>query len=740
MGRINALAAAWIPDGTGAPNATPTINPVRLLPDLLSLIDPIFAFNATLAIIAIVTVTGLYAFARALGCCRDASVAAATIYLSSELFVNKLAAGHEIYLLSAAVLPAVGAAAVSASRRPTWRRAALLGVLLFFSFAQLQFVIFSSVVALGFLLGRPTTERLKATLVAFCVALLLSLPTAASLIVTDPSDLGIQRSIPLYFASQSVPLAQAMVGDGYIGGYSHAILTSMPAPVTWCAWIVAIAGIVGLLLNARRSRAAVVLLLIAFFGLSITLGVHGVFSSLLTAAYGAFHRMSFLRELYDGLVLYELAVAVGVGLLISGTRYRAALAIATWFAIFGASAPLWLGHPLAVVPFVRPSDFQLPLPSRTGERILTLPGFTPQTFKGTGLGFPPPVGTPQYPDIAAGNLTPASYAGIALAAESNARGSLLERLGVTIVARDRAAAFAPARVLRPGLRSRLPAHKQSQDLSPHESAGVFSVSQRPGVPLLRIGMSSVPFESWQSLPRETTTVALDEPGTAALANYTPHTDDPSEDWIDVRVAPWLDGARFVGPQFGILTMRASASYTFRDTSQRALLVLPPCGAVVKSGDRTFHLTSHGSNFAWYALPEGRTRVLQTCSATAISEESAVPPLINRQFETTRLSFRCGNLVNCRGALDRGGLHLLTLNQQFDPRLMLSIDGHGEVTHLRADGFGNAWIVRSSAPTTFSIYYAPYRRVRLLEILSLAGYLIGAAALIPRRALTRVRVW
>lgn len=732
VGRIHSLLSAWIPDGTGAPNATPTINPIRLLPDALSIIDPVFGFNATLTFIAVVTLAGLYVLARKLDCRPFAALASAAIYLSSELFVNKLAAGHDIYLLSAALTPGLAAAALWTADRPTWRRAALLGLLLFFSFAQLQFVVFSSLLTLGLLLGKPSVARLSAAFVAFGTALLLSLPTAASLVFAGPSDLGIQHSIPLYFASQSVPLSEAFIADGYIGGYSHTILSSLPAIVTWCTQLIALTGIAGLVLAARRMRAVAALLVVGLLGLCIALGVHGVFSSLFAIGYAAFQRMSFMRELYDGIVLYELAIAIGVGLALSRVK-NAFLTAAVWFAILAASAPFWTGQALAFVPFVNPGEFRLRTPIRSGERILTLPGFTPQTFRGAGLGFPPPIGTPDRPDVAAGNPTPVTYAGIASAnAPVDTQGSLLDRLGVTLIARDGEAAFAPGRVLRPGLRNRLHTSRSAPRRLSSRSQGVFSVSARPATPPIRTGRRAVPFTNWQSLPRDSGSIALDEPGMSALTNFIPHTDDPDEDWIDVRVAPWLDGARFIGPTFGIVTKRTGAAYPFDTQSQRGLLVLPPCGATVIADGKPFHLASRGWSFAWYELPHGRKRTLVTCGITAVSQESAASAMPVERFDDVRVSYNCRDLADCHGTLDRGGDHLVVFSQQYDAQIKMAMEDGSKAIHVRADGFANAWIVHSTGPSKFAIYYEPQRQVRLLELFSLAGYVIVLAAALPRR--------
>lgn len=678
----------WLSTGFGIANTHPTLYLLALpIVPVMWLFGPLFALGLLAFVIGALCMRAVAAMGERWRSALPASIGLGLFALFNPWVYNQVVAGHLAMVLAyAASIGLLTEMLRGASASPL-----RLGLWLVLIATQLQFFILAMLALAVF---ASVTKKWQ----PLVVGALVVLPSAIGVLAERSALRGIPYTLT-WQANQSIdPVALLSLG-GYFAGYADRLgLTAQIA--VWITFAVALAGVV---LAARRSRAAI----------WAAVGVAALYVAILgLRGPGAAPYEWLVRDVPETAVFRELYDLAGV--LAALLVLLACAAAAAWKPI--GYIALAAGAALAVMWAVAPpSDFWISARSYPRPRVLAppftrvalLPAFQPVGLRdGGGAGADPDVSS--YPgDVSVLNeYFPTYPVDMALARyEQDHDAAALRALGVgEIVTRPWLASRSNGRI---GLAA--PSLAPSRRLP---STGTAVAVVNDATPLI----SNCETPRVVLLPGDLDACNIFFGDTAQYGGVYPletlnDSIDPRTDWIDARLAfgevPSL--AQGIG---GTLTQ----SHLPHPVDPGAWLLVYVHGILTDSAGRV--LTVGQGGFRWVALRADAKAVQCVGLCELVAQTRALPNLPARAGSTSSWACDFRKLAPWLYVIKSGArpARLLRLNERYDPG-WIAIDGWRVLPHLRVDMAVNGWLYRDQSSTTIVLLQAT-------SLLQLIGEFVG----------------
>ena len=711
-GAFNHLST-WNPAGLGSPNALASSNVLHLIIALPALIVPgVVAAKITLGGCAGVAAFCMYfASVRIMRADPISGLAAALLYVTTPVLVNKIAAGHVAYWIAYAVMPLIAERAVRyAETDRSLRILAQISLLSAVCALQPQFAVFALVAVIAGTLKGGWRLALSAGAACLAGSVTVLLPTAFSFATAQP------------YVSALYPAPRTAWENGLSVGLPDALwMTKYVVPyfqaASWHNGIALITEVCAALaiavIGGAHRRIFIAALILA--GLFFTTGTLGPAAALWTYAFAHWQAAALFRESYNANAL----LALGYGFAIAAaSRWRLVSPVALLIVVITA-LPLFAGGIGRAVPNVIPSD-DVEMRERLRRfppgRVAATPFDSPVTLDGRapgGIDIAAPAdlehaSLTEYPTLFPLTAFSLSHcyceSWFIQAMRSAGVTGLIERTNLRSadLSRQHFRAFHPRR-----LKTR-------------------TIEKVPGI----AGFARVAVEQPLSFDR------LHSPDTAALSTNlgplpgtigTPaivlpspdrERDDPRETWVSIDRWYALSADRLATVASGVTTlsreplhMRAglghwwvlyAAQRPVRIRTQRGTAFLPASAHarwMRISGDRDFVFTPGGGAATIYRLARGRAEVpLGTFAQPRVALIDRPKPW---HVEIT---------LRDRAASPA----LLIFRERFSPQWVLH--GAHVLWHGVAGGYANAFLI-DGAQQRLSIVYAPQRGFLMLSVLS-----------------------
>jgi hypothetical protein len=247
-----------------------------------------------------------FALAKRLGATPVEGASCALIYAASPVFANEMAAGHLGYLFGYAALPIItlsGLQLALGSRRAL--SALALAVVVPFSIAQPQFIVFDALVILLLVpWARTGRDRLVVVLTALAILCASPYEIVLALFSHPLTALSFDRANLHWEAANSSALWKAYIGSAYVRPYDASVpaaLLAGRAAAGVLLWLIAIVNVV----QTRRWMTFLALTVLAAW---LNAGANGPLWSVMSFAFVHVPQLAIFRELYhfSGLIMLGL--------------------------------------------------------------------------------------------------------------------------------------------------------------------------------------------------------------------------------------------------------------------------------------------------------------------------------------------------------------------------------------------------------------------------------------------------
>lgn len=619
-----------------------------------------------------------------------ATIASIALYAGSPVVLNKLQAGHLLFLASYALMPAVAYLAMYAEGRLSWFVA---GTLIGIGSAQQQFFFFDVFIYAALMRRKPAAAVVNVALTILTAGLFTCSEWIIAVAYAAAGSLNTLMPLPHYEASQSAYPLDALRAIGYIGGYDKRLLDGA-LPVLW---FVPVCAAVGFILNARKDFAYR-FAGIAIVGFLFVSGVFGPAGFIWQAAFAHIGAAAVFRELYNGAALLAFGACVlcaGAATALSRRVPAAAACVTAVSAAIGIFVCYRAaqGIPQYVVDPPTRSMLRQIASARGDFRFITVPSVYPLAEnRGHSTGISPltlPLGAHENANAFTAGF-PATYVGLrAESAFPPQEQAASLALGAVIRIRGVRSAFADS--MEPALKN--------VHLSVPTTTAVTALTN-PSAQRLRvapIGASAGTFATLRSMPEILSVVQDGKPvNLITLQNDV----DPRRSWVRTAFWPALGKWIYAEPP-GVFTL----------TKSRALN-LP--GAVIIAGAqdspprargcvRVKNLDTHFALYHCSADPVFSGQPPLAISGAWIGGRLAKDWQRQGRVGTVRTTFSRQWALTADVSADAGSA--IVLAESFDPHWTIDVAG---ARHVRADGFANAWILPAAFHGTVRVRYTPAR--------------------------------
>jgi len=730
--------SAWDLGSVGKANPFPLYHPIYFVWHwLASLVGALTSLKLTLLFVFIALATGAYASARWwFGTTRFSAVVMAVAVVLGPATYTKLLAGHMYYLIALAAFAwMIALGALAAKRR--WYFGLAAGALAALTAIQIQLFLAAFVVLIVLLVLRIRSVGLPLAVAAILTSLVLLTPELFALQSGSTEQLSILRANLHWELNNSPPLASVPVAMGYFTGYADKAYGSfsLGAMLRAILWIVPLAAIIAALF--RRSARTLVFAALWLVFLTISAGLNGPLQHLLTIAFSRWEATTILREFYHfaapAWMIACILAASGLDTLPNSSRLLAASATAI------ATAVIWLPGNFAGQLQTWQTDvgFSANVSYLAGIegswRVLFIPELWPvgPIQWHTGGVDPAAYGIADHP--AANTYAPTAVQQIAFyysrTGDSRAQ-RWLEALGIggeiyqaNIVSRLRQVSEAPHKW--PPFFQR---QRESERISRSSRVIIWGTPVAFAADDLQVVRTPLDWTKGPGfvLARDALPSIEDDPDRVEDAGrFVPAAPldevDPSRGWVNARLWSWLD-PRIAALDGGVV------SWSVRP------LTIPRFGAVGSQiAMRTVCLSGElwaddkrlpiaRGILSWVPLPKGTRQVWVRNGVAAVGEfvaarhfnESSLPRYRSSRLRPLAFDPR---FLRVSGRVPAGTAWIV-LKESFSNAWQLTLE-HGVVeSHVRANGFANAWKVRTPNATALQISYVPAPRVTDFQISSL----------------------
>lgn len=380
-GALNHLST-WNPAGLGSPNALASNNPLHLIIALPAfIVSGAAAGKIVLGVCAAVAALSIYVTSvRTMQAGPLAAVAAAVLYTTLPLFINKIGAGHIAYWIAYALFALLFERGVRYAQVPGARVFAHIALLAAACTIQPQFAAFGVVAAFAGALRGGWRTAAGAAAAAITGAVLVLFPTLYSLSASQSYLNALYIPPRLSWENgMSTALPQALWMTEYVVPYFQ--MSSWP--VDWLLIAEIVFALACAVFARRENKIAIAVLAIA--ALFFTTGTLGPFAVFWRNAFLHWPAATLFRETYNANALLVLAYALGAA---CASRVRflpvAALALALVQAL-----PLFGGGIARAVPNVtlaHHGDEQQMLSAFPAGRVAATPFAEPMLLDARGPG------------------------------------------------------------------------------------------------------------------------------------------------------------------------------------------------------------------------------------------------------------------------------------------------------------------------------------------------------------------
>ena len=681
----------WFERNLGQIDPLPHANPVLAVLYMIASLSPTIALRGFLFLVVLFAGIGADIAAREafLVESRPARLAAGITYMASPFLATKLASGHLLFLLDAAVLPfAIVAYTKARDGNPRWW--AICGLCIGGLLANPQLA--AMYLALLPLLSIGNNTRPAVWIGLWLLAAAIEAPLIfTSLISYHSGELTNELQLHEWFANESVPWQHALDATTYFNNYYLAI--AGPATVAAWQWLGALFFLVAIVGGGVLRKLAVGAF---FFGL-LASGIHGPLGTPVGMLMVRFPPLLLFRELYDLLGLAPLVMAGGcakaVEFVLQPVRSplaqrSVAAAIVTVLVIF--AWPVVQGGAARLVPLTNVARWQsgidtvVALPDTA--RALWLPAIVPLGPAGSPGGADPfELEIGDHPSAQSYHPTGIFAYAAALADErGDLPPNLARRLGIGVV------------VSRPGVvvdALKNKAHAIGGPLAPPARppqliSGAGPLALAHGTPACEPALRSE-MEDDFAYVRCTNM----EPTFVPKENAWTSPDDPTRGWVDGE--RWIAlSSQLANPRWPVLFTLSRKPYLLSLARPGVLLAYAPNGLEL-DGERIIG----ARRWQRVMLTEGNHTaqpVTGLCAISAVLPETDNSSIATAAIETelgAMLSDRIGG--NYRGWLPPHPLSLLVLREGWSPYWRAYVDGALVGSPLTADGFANGWLLPPS---------------------------------------------
>lgn len=303
-----------------------------------AILYPILGFNgeyvSKVIVIVMITISGfsMFLLLRSFGKGMISSFMAGLFYMFSPVVFNRVIAGHLAYMFSYSLSPLTMLFIIKAVRssRILSRYSIIAGLLMGFSFAQLQFSVMLAIIALIWLIFQiifSRRPRIKKIVIIYAVVFLLSMILHLSWIIPGLFKISgtyLTTKTPLsYHEIRSAPsISKAFLLVGYPHQYDYTNLIKreliIPEWYIFQAFIVCL-GILGLLFSNRSSEDRILTffaLLIFVLGIFLVKGTNHPLGDAWKWLYLNLPILRMFREVYHFMFLpvFSLTILIGITL------------------------------------------------------------------------------------------------------------------------------------------------------------------------------------------------------------------------------------------------------------------------------------------------------------------------------------------------------------------------------------------------------------------------------------------
>lgn len=665
----------WLDQGIGSPQPYPTFFYIGfILWPFHTLLTPLAAVVLIVTAALLIVAMATSSIAKTCGTGTLAATGLAAFAILNPWVYAKLVAGHIVMVLAYALILALVAEMLRPEPRPH-----VLVALSALSVMQIEFSLIV-LVPLAYWLVRKRRFEVLVALAMSIAPLAVGIAASFSSLLVTPYNLEWQRA-------QSIPLLSALTLTGYQFGYASAF-----EPWRWaigaCILVVALG-----VRNAWRDSIGKAVAIIGACCLVLATGTKGPIAPLYTYAVTHITESGVFRELYDLLAIVAIAYIVIAARAMANTRAAAAL-----FAIGAISLLVpWIVHP-AYDWFVSARTISHTRPLRDPSvRVAYFPAFQPLSYNDKGSGVDPDAFEAPEFALPINEAAPAYPVDAALARAQRRDTQMLSALSVSQM------------IGRRQYLTRVQALNYQLALGTGTDRDFTHSELLHALPLaaLYVGaphQTSIGHNPWEDS-------VSDFVHDSTIFHGDPHTINPSQAWIDARLAfisnpqwanPW-GGAATVGEQPLLLPSATKAIL-----AQTSAKIVDGYGHIVAVNSNTLH---------WWRTTASRIRCIGRCLVVAASCNLPIfsehePPAPYRA-----LSLERRNPWFATVELPAGLSGTLRYNVQYDPG-WIGIDGHSMLTHVMLDGTFNAWIVPArDKPRSIVLIDAIAAVQFLLEILA-----------------------
>jgi hypothetical protein len=741
------LYSSWSLAGLGTPNSAVTLNPLAWLKIALCVVfDGRIAQLVYLGASLAIAFAGVDRLARHnLAIAPRFAWLAVFAFAGSPFVFAKIASGQSSYWPAMAAFVWGVSLAEEALRSRNVSRALAAAVCFALATLQAQFLIFAVIATVLLAVARPRAERSwgLALVIVACTPVLV-FPEVWFLFVRGPEHgAAISQSYPAWRRAQSSALPYAPAMLGYAARYVERSLGQPPFGVV--AVIAAALAMIGFGVAGLRAAPSPLLRALCLFGIVGVLwiaGVDGPAAPVWNLALDRLPSASYVREFFHAAIFVALGLtlAFSAGIEVCARRAPRVFAIGiVLVAVFGAAT--WSLGLARALPMTAPRDDRSVVAGAADagriDRVAFLPARVQLASPGDDIGGND--GTDwsdaRRRSIFQFYLRPVAEAAVDALHAGDVRGvEILERLGCDAIdARSWVRSFAY------GARSDATSGALSRAGFASRAGDQSRVYRLAGYPLLALAQhtDALPGDL-RAMRHDFGLVYLDVPGDDAadrlqLTTYRP---DPQLGWVPRRDIPDAIVGGPGGPSNGIATTFPGARI--------ALVAAPGTRALVWSqvpNALELNGTPVSSLVPTWIAGGPRIDARATRGAVAIYEIGERPfaldaPLSRIVPAATVLDAQAIAPWQYAMRLKLSGAAVVVLREQFDAKWQLAGDGVAVVRHLRADGFGNAWLVRGTGVRTITITYADQAPAWVL--LALSGTLFVALLVTTLAIETRYR--
>jgi len=681
----------WFERNLGQIDPLPHANPVLAVLYIIASWSPTIALRGFLFVVVFLAGVGADFAARKafMIVSQPARLAAGIIYMASPFLATKLASGHLLFLLDAALLPfAIVAFTKIGDANPRWW--AICGLCIGALLVNPQFA--AMYLALLPFLSVGNKTRITVWISLWLLAAALEAPLIfTSLISYHSGELTNELQLHEWFANESVPWQHVLDATTYFNNYYLAI--AGPATVAAWQWLGALFFVVAIAGGGVLRKLAVGAF---FFGL-LASGIHGPVGTPLGLLMMRFPPLLLFRELYDLLGLAPLVMAGGcaraVEFVLQPVRSplaqrSVAVAVVTVLIILGW--PVVQGGAARLVPLTNIARWQsgidtvVALPGTA--RSLWLPAIVPLGPAGSPGGADPfEVEIGDHPSAQSYHPTGVFAYAAALADEVGALPPTLgRRLGIGVV------------VSRPGVVDDALQNKAHAIVGPTlpparptqfiPGAGPLALAH--GTPACEPALRSE-MEDDFAYVRCTNM----EPTFVPAENAWTSPDDPTRGWVDGE--RWIAlSSQLANPRWPVLFTLSRKPYLFSLARPGVLLAYAPSGLEL-DGERIIG----ARRWQRVMLTEGNHTAQPVTGLCAIS---AVLPENNSGMATAAIETELGAVLSdriggrYRAWLPPHPLSLLVLREGWSPYWRAYVDGALVGSPLTTDGYANGWLLPPSS--------------------------------------------